>query len=100
MDETIGKLFDGYSDTFCHADDVGKLKVDEAYTLGLNGCQNLFTFGLILLLCHSYISCFVSSIGKEHYNRLSIFLFGSFTITGAVHFFAPRREVVEYRKKA
>src|SRR6266516_990191 len=56
MNETIGKLFDGYGYTFCHAEDIGKFQVDEAYTFGFNDCQNLFTPGLILLLRHSSTS--------------------------------------------
>jgi hypothetical protein len=64
VDETIGKLFDRYGYTFCHTDYIGKFKVDEAYIFGFDGFQYVFTFGLILLLCHGYISCFVSSIGS------------------------------------
>src|SRR6266704_358642 len=50
MNETIRKLFDRYGHTFCHTDDIGKFEIDEAHTLGFNGCQDLFTPGLILLL--------------------------------------------------
>src|SRR6266853_2222976 len=68
MDETIGKLFDRYGYTFCHTDYIGKFKVDEAYIFGFDGCQYLFTFGLILLLCHGYI-CFLKC-SKNIYNTV------------------------------
>src|SRR6266702_5034586 len=71
MNETIGKLFDRYSYTFCHANYIGKFEVDEAHTFCFNGCQYLFTFSLILLLCHGHISCFILSIGYKYLNSIS-----------------------------